>query len=168
MLIIGLLVVFYSNFWQVNLIFDACEFLGLKNSEISRRLSLFFSFAGYAPFTAPTTEELWVNIVNWKDVLRRPHYDGKDSEFNINDTAWDIIKGLISGKDQRISKLSDVQKHPYFEGFDWENLRDVKVIQVIGIKCRYLFFLLFSHAYFYPIRLMTNLFYFFRPSLCPS
>jgi cell cycle protein kinase DBF2 len=62
---------------------------------------LFEFLCGFAPFTAPTTEELWVNLVNWKQVLQRPHYEGHDSEFNLSDEAWDlIVKYVIICKEE--------------------------------------------------------------------
>jgi hypothetical protein len=30
-------------------------------------------------------------VYNWRSVLERPVYTGKDAEFNMTDAAWDLI-----------------------------------------------------------------------------
>jgi len=42
---------------------------------------------GYPPFTAPTMDEIWVNVYKWKEVLERPVYSGEDEEFNLYDES---------------------------------------------------------------------------------
>jgi hypothetical protein len=46
---------------------------------------------GYPPFTAPTMDEVWANVYNWKKVLERPVYESPDEEFNLSDSAWHLI-----------------------------------------------------------------------------
>ena len=53
---------------------------------------LFEIVCGYPPFTAPTTDKVWVNLYNWKTVLERPVYEGEDAEFNLSDECWDLIR----------------------------------------------------------------------------
>ncbi|KAJ3260726.1 hypothetical protein HK104_006861 [Borealophlyctis nickersoniae] len=52
---------------------------------------LFECLAGYPPFTAPTTDDVWVNVYHWDKVLERPIYTGDDAEFNLSDDAWNLI-----------------------------------------------------------------------------
>jgi hypothetical protein len=47
--------------------------------------------AAFPPFGAPSINEIWVNVYNWRSVLERPVYTGKDAEFNMTDAAWDLI-----------------------------------------------------------------------------
>ena len=52
---------------------------------------LFECLTGYPPFTAPSTDEVWVNVFHWQRVLARPTYAGADEEFNLTDVAWSLI-----------------------------------------------------------------------------
>ncbi|KAG5456487.1 MAG: hypothetical protein BJ554DRAFT_3761 [Olpidium bornovanus] len=53
---------------------------------------LFEFLSGSPPFTAPTMEEVWVNVYHWQKVLERPVYTEEvDKEFNLTDDAWDLI-----------------------------------------------------------------------------
>lgn len=52
---------------------------------------LFETLCGYPPFTAKTTDRVWVNLYNWEKVLERPVYEGEDEEFNLSDDSWDMI-----------------------------------------------------------------------------
>lgn len=57
---------------------------------------LFEFLAGFPPFSGKTPEETWTNLKNWKDVLRRPHYDKpEDLIFNLRDVAWDCITRFV-------------------------------------------------------------------------
>lgn len=47
---------------------------------------------GYPPFTAPTNDEVWINVFHWKKVLERPCYEGDDEEFNLTDEGWNLIQ----------------------------------------------------------------------------
>jgi cell cycle protein kinase DBF2 len=48
-------------------------------------------YIGFPPFTAPTTDDVWVNVYHWQKVLERPVYTGVDEEFNLSDDAWDLV-----------------------------------------------------------------------------
>jgi serine/threonine protein kinase len=75
---------------------------------------LFEFLSGYPPFTAPTMDEIWVNVYKWKEVLERPVYSGEDEEFNLSDESWDLITKLITDRSKRISSLNQLQAHPFF------------------------------------------------------
>ncbi|KAI8900263.1 kinase-like domain-containing protein [Globomyces pollinis-pini] len=84
---------------------------------------LFESLCGYPPFTAPTTDRVWVNLYNWEKVLARPIYEGKDSEFNLSDESWDLITKLITYVNQRYRTPQEIKQHPFLTGIDFRNLR---------------------------------------------
>jgi serine/threonine protein kinase len=52
---------------------------------------LFETVCGFPPFTASSTDKVWVNLYNWEKVLGRPEYEGADAEFNLTDNCWDLI-----------------------------------------------------------------------------
>ncbi|KAG4090904.1 kinase-like protein [Neocallimastix lanati (nom. inval.)] len=76
---------------------------------------LFEFLSGYPPFTAPTMDEIWVNVYKWKQVLERPIYFGEDEEFNLSDESWNLITRLIADRSERISSLNQLQAHPFFK-----------------------------------------------------
>lgn len=106
---------------------------------------LFEFLAGFPPFSGGTPEETWTNLKNWKEVLRRPHYDKpEDLIFNLTDVAWDAItryvnascafdanvyaaavlcSRLISHESVRYATLKQIQSHPFFARTPWERLR---------------------------------------------
>ncbi|ORX77742.1 kinase-like protein [Anaeromyces robustus] len=88
---------------------------------------LFEFLSGYPPFTAPTIDEIWVNVYRWKQVLERPVYIGEDEEFNLSDEAWDLITKLIADRSKRISSLPQLQAHPFFKNkITFDDLRSEK------------------------------------------
>ncbi|KAJ3122402.1 hypothetical protein HK098_002888 [Nowakowskiella sp. JEL0407] len=84
---------------------------------------LFELLAGYPPFTASKSDDVWSNVYHWKKVLERPVYSGEDEEFNFSDVAWNLITRLISDVSTRICKVSDLQNHPFFTSLLFSNLR---------------------------------------------
>ncbi|GAA5938756.1 uncharacterized protein JCM15063_004860 [Sporobolomyces koalae] len=88
---------------------------------------LFEFLAGFPPFSGATPEETWTNLKNWSRSLRRPHYDRpEDRIFNLSDQGWYAITSLITSRDKRISTLDGIKHHPFFQGVDWDHLRDRK------------------------------------------
>lgn len=76
---------------------------------------------GFPPFTASTPEDVFDNILNWKE-----HFDyimelNKDM---ISHEAYEFIKCFICEKKSRYgsSSLNKIKKHPFYDGFDWESL----------------------------------------------
>ncbi|KAI9095122.1 serine/threonine protein kinase, AGC family [Phlyctochytrium arcticum] len=84
---------------------------------------LFECLSGYPPFTAPTTDDVWVNVYHWERVLERPTYTGADEEFNLSDAAWSLITSLITNASSRLSNLDQVSSHPFFASYDLGALR---------------------------------------------
>jgi len=70
---------------------------------------LFEFLAGFPPFSGKTPEETWTNLKNWKDVLRRPHYDKpEDLIFNLRDVAWDCITRSVHQLLMMITMITSV------------------------------------------------------------
>ncbi|KAF8308628.1 kinase-like protein [Clavulina sp. PMI_390] len=85
---------------------------------------LFEFLAGFPPFSGGSPEETWANLKNWKEVLRRPHYDREeDLIFNLTDIAWDAIERLITSEALRYGTMTAVREHPFFRGVPWTTLR---------------------------------------------
>ncbi|KAI9202119.1 kinase-like domain-containing protein [Polychytrium aggregatum] len=77
---------------------------------------MFECLSGFPPFTAPTTDDVWVNVYHWQRVLERPVYTGVDEEFNLTDDAWDLITRLLTLAAQRYTTPDQVESHPFFRG----------------------------------------------------
>ncbi|KAI8820183.1 kinase-like domain-containing protein, partial [Fimicolochytrium jonesii] len=84
---------------------------------------LFECLAGYPPFTAPTTDDVWVNVYHWEKVLERPRYSGADEEFNLTDTAWSLVTSLIAKQPVRLQLQTHLQQHPFFHDYSFSHLR---------------------------------------------
>ncbi|KNZ56290.1 AGC protein kinase [Puccinia sorghi] len=98
----------------------------LQDPRWSLGCILFEFLSGYAPFAGSSPEETWANLKNWSKVLRRPHYDKpEDQIFNLTDEAWMAIVALINAKEKRCSSLEQVKQLAFFEGMEWERMREV-------------------------------------------
>ncbi|KAJ9100750.1 hypothetical protein QFC19_005489 [Naganishia cerealis] len=85
---------------------------------------LFEFLCGFPPFSGSTPEETWANLKNWQRVLRRPVYDKpEDLIFNLTDQAWDAVIRLIAHPRDRVSNIQDVQAMPFYQGLQFNNLR---------------------------------------------
>ena len=92
---------------------------------------IFFEMlVGYAPFCSKTTPEVCNKILNWKKYLKIP------KKTIISDEARDLIFKMIDDPDKRLgNKGSDeIKKHPFFNGLDWENIREQKAPFIPEIK----------------------------------
>lgn len=88
---------------------------------------LFEFLYGYPPFNAPTTEEVFDNIVN-----RRIAWPPEDDEVVISEEAKDLINKLIQlDPKERLganigekhhSGGAEIQAHPWFADINWETL----------------------------------------------
>nr|KAJ3420458.1 hypothetical protein HK105_005650 [Polyrhizophydium stewartii] len=74
---------------------------------------LFECLCGYPPFTASTTDDVWLNVYHWKKVLERPVYVGEDEEFNLTDCAWDLVTRLIASVEDRYKTPKEIMHHPF-------------------------------------------------------
>jgi len=77
---------------------------------------------GYAPFCSKDTSEVCYKVLNWKKYFKIP------SEVKISPEAEDLIMKLINSPNKRLGKngASEIKNHPFFKGFDWDNIRNLK------------------------------------------
>ncbi|KAK5072638.1 rim15, signal transduction response regulator [Lithohypha guttulata] len=88
---------------------------------------LFEFLYGSPPFNAPTTEEVFDNILN-----RRIAWPEDDDEVEVSDDAKDLINKLIqldpqkrlgaNAEDKYPSGGAEIQAHPWFSDINWETL----------------------------------------------
>lgn len=77
---------------------------------------------GYPPFFSDDSSVTCQKILHWKKTLAIP------SEANLSPEATDLIQSLITDSDKRLGRNGayEIKEHPFFDGFDWENVRDSK------------------------------------------
>ncbi|CDW55491.1 serine:threonine protein kinase LATS1 [Trichuris trichiura] len=78
---------------------------------------------GHPPFLANTPEETQAKVIHWRSSLHIP------KGANLSEAATDLILQLCCGPENRLGKdkeAADIKRHPFFQGIDWENLRNVK------------------------------------------
>jgi cell cycle protein kinase DBF2 len=86
---------------------------------------LFEMLSGYPPFSDPDSDTVWRNLYHWHKVLKRPHYEGVDQEFNLPDNGWDLITRLINFASVRFKTPTQIAKHPFLSEIDMDNLRNM-------------------------------------------
>lgn len=73
---------------------------------------------GYPPFCSDTPAETYRKIMNWKYTLQFP------DDVEISPEAKHLIVNLLKGPKNRLT-LQDIKNHPFFKGFDWNNVRNM-------------------------------------------
>ena len=88
---------------------------------------------GYAPFCSKDTSEVCYKVLNWKKYFKFP------SKIKISSEAQDLIIKLINNPSKRLGKngASEIKKHPFFDGLDWDNIRNLKPPFIPKIKNEY-------------------------------
>jgi serine/threonine kinase 38 len=88
------------------------------------------------PFYADDPIQTCHKIVRWKEFLEFPE------EIEISKEAMDLIQKLLCDAEDRLKSLSDIKKHPFFKGIDWENLSTSQAPFIPNLKDD------FDHTYF--------------------
>lgn len=83
---------------------------------------LFEMLVGYPPFFSDDPSVTCQKILHWRKTLNIP------PEANLSPAATDILKRLLCDADHRLGAtgVEEIKSHPFFEGYDWANLRKVK------------------------------------------
>ena len=86
---------------------------------------------GYTPFYSETPKETCEKIVNWQANFKIP----KDA--GISKDAQSLIYRLINTAEVRLGYLygaDEIKIHPFFKGFDWKNISNMKSYFIPEIK----------------------------------
>ena len=77
---------------------------------------------GYTPFFDELEEEIIKKVINFKKYLKIP------KEANLSKDAQKLILDFLEYKDKRLGKggIEEIKEHPFFKGFDWDNIRKIK------------------------------------------
>ncbi|KAM5179821.1 serine/threonine-protein kinase 38 isoform 1-T2 [Mantella aurantiaca] len=85
---------------------------------------------GYPPFCSETPQETYKKVMNWKETLTFP------PEVPISEKAKDLILRFCCESEQRVgaSGVEEIKCNPFFEGVDWEHIRERPAAIPIEIK----------------------------------
>ena len=74
---------------------------------------------GYPPFFSNTPQSTCLKICKFKEYFTIP------SEYNLSNNAVDLIRKFITVPEKRLglNGIDDIKKHPFFNNFDWNNIR---------------------------------------------
>ena len=84
---------------------------------------IFFEMlVGYAHFCSKQIDDVCYRVLNWKKYLKIPN------NIIISEQAKDLIFKMINNSDKRLGKTGadEIKKHPFFNGIDWDNIKNMK------------------------------------------
>jgi hypothetical protein len=85
---------------------------------------------GYPPFFSDNPTETCQKIIKWKQYFKFPE------DPKISPEAENLIRKLMSPSETRLglSGSTEIKKHPFFRGLDWESVRNVKPPFIPNVK----------------------------------
>lgn len=83
---------------------------------------LFEMLVGYPPFFSDEPSITCQKIMHWKKTFSIP------AEAKLSAASTDILKRMICDADTRLGRngVDEIKAHPFFEGINWDTLRDLK------------------------------------------
>ena len=88
---------------------------------------------GYPPFFSDDPKITCQKILHWKKTLVIP------PEANLSPAATDIIKRLMCEPEKRlgVNGIEEIKNHPFFEGMNWNTIRNKKAPYIPNLKTDY-------------------------------
>ncbi|XP_070562359.1 serine/threonine-protein kinase 38-like [Ptychodera flava] len=85
---------------------------------------------GYPPFCSESPQETYRKVMNWRETLVFP------PEVPISSRARDFIKRFCCDAEHRLGAngVEEIKSHPFFEGVDWEHIRERPAAIHIDVK----------------------------------
>mmetsp|Transcript_26020 Transcript_26020/g.25618 ORF Transcript_26020/g.25618 Transcript_26020/m.25618 type:complete len:179 (+) Transcript_26020:739-1275(+) len=85
---------------------------------------------GYPPFFSDEPSITCQKILHWSKTLAIPR------EANLSRSVTDLIRRLICDHQNRlgINGVEEIQRHPFFMGINWENLRNSRAPWVPDLR----------------------------------
>lgn len=80
---------------------------------------MFEMLLGYPPFIADSSTDTCLKIINWHETFHIPQ------DPPVSPQAKDLMRHLICDAQSRYASVDEVMAHPWFEGVDWENIRQM-------------------------------------------
>ena len=80
---------------------------------------------GYPPFFSDEPSVTCQKILHWKRTFVIP------AEANLSAASTDILNKLIADSEVRLGRngAEEIKNHPFFEGFDWDNVRNYQITE---------------------------------------
>jgi serine/threonine protein kinase len=102
---------------------------------------------GYPPFFSDNPTETCQKIIKWKQYFKFPE------DPKISPEAENLIRKLMSPNENRlgVGGCSDIKRHPFFRGLDWEQVRNAKPPFIPNVKFFLFYFILFYLILSYTI-----------------
>jgi len=88
---------------------------------------------GYPPFFSENPSDTCQKIVKWKQHFSIP------LDANLSLEAENLIRKMVTTPEQRLgySGPEEIKRHPFFKGFDWNNVRAINPTFIPDIKSDY-------------------------------
>jgi serine/threonine kinase 38 len=86
---------------------------------------------GYPPFCSETPQETYKKVMNWKYTLLFP------PETPISREAEDCVRRFCTDTEGRLGNhfgVDEIKCHPFFNGIDWENIRERPAAIKVTVK----------------------------------